>query len=75
MQKNVWVTQLCQLFGTLWTVAHQAPLCMEYFRQDYWSGLLFPFPVDLPDSGIKPMSPASLALQWILYHLSHQGNP
>ena len=46
------------LFGTLWTVAHQAPLSMEVSRQEYWSGLPFPSPRDLPDLGIKPMSPA-----------------
>ena len=43
-----------------WTVAHQAPLFMEFSRQEYWSGLPFPSPWDLPDSGIKPKS---LALQ------------
>ena len=34
-------TQLCQLFETPWTLVHQAPLSMEFFRQEYWSGLLF----------------------------------
>ena len=47
-----------QLFGTLWTVAHQAPPSMEFFRQEYCSGLPFPSPGDLPDPGIKPGSPA-----------------
>ena len=41
----------------LGTVAHQAPLSMEFPRQEYWSGLLFPSPGDLPDPGIKPGSP------------------
>ena len=41
----------------LGTVAHQAPLSMEFPRQEYWSGLLFPSPADLPDPGIKPGSP------------------
>ena len=41
-----------------WTVAHQAPLSMEFSRQEYWSGLPFPFPGDLPDPGIEPGSPA-----------------
>ena len=41
-----------------WTVAHQAPLSMEFSRQEYWSGLPFPSPGDLPDPGIKPRSPA-----------------
>ena len=44
--------------ATPWTVAHQAPLSMEFSRQEYWSGLLFPSPGDLPDPGIKPRSAA-----------------
>ena len=43
-----------QLFATLWTVAHQGPLPMEFSRQEYWSGLPCPPPGDLPDPGIKP---------------------
>ena len=43
---------------TPWTVAHQAPMSMEFSRQEYWSGLTFPPPGDLPNSGIKPVSPA-----------------
>ena len=46
------------LFVTLWTVAHQAPLSMEFSRQVYWNGLPFPTPGDLPDPGIEPGSPA-----------------
>ena len=46
-----------QLFMTPWTVAYQAPLSMEFARQEYWSGLLFPSPGDLPDPGIEPRSP------------------
>ena len=42
-----------------WTVGRQAPLSMEFFRQEYWSGLPFPFPGDLPNPGIGPMSPGS----------------
>ena len=41
-----------------WTTACQAPLSMEFSRQVYWSGLPFPSPGDLPDPGIKPVSPA-----------------
>ena len=48
------------LFATPWTVAYQAPLSMEFSRQEYWSGLPFPSPGDLPDPGIEP---GSLALQ------------
>ena len=47
-----------QLFATPWTVGHQAPLSMEFSRQEYWSGLPFPSPGFLPDSGIEPGSPA-----------------
>ena len=46
-----------QLFATLWTVAHQAPLSMGFSRQEYWSGLPFPSPGDLPDPGIESRSP------------------
>ena len=43
---------------TPWTVARQAPLSMEFSRQEYWSGQPFPSPGDLPDPGIEPRSPA-----------------
>ena len=46
-----------QLFVTPWTVAYKAPPSMEFSRQEYWSGLPFPSPGDLPDSGIEPKSP------------------
>ena len=46
------------LFVTPWTVAHQAPLSMEFSRQEYCSGLPFPSPGDLSNPGIKPKSPA-----------------
>ena len=45
-------------FAIPWTVACQAPLSMEFPRQEYWSGLPFPSPGDLPNPGIKPVSPA-----------------
>ena len=47
-----------QLFVTPWTVVHQAALSMGFSRQEYWSGLPFPSPGDLPNPGIKPGSPA-----------------
>ena len=47
-----------QLFATLWTVACQAPLSMEFSRPEYWNGLPFPSPGHLPKLGIKPESPA-----------------
>ena len=43
-----------RLFVTPWTVAYQAPPPMGFSRQEYWSGLPFPSPEDLPDPGIKP---------------------
>ena len=43
-----------QLFESLWTIAHQAPLSMGFSRQEYWSGLPCPPPGDLPNLGIKP---------------------
>ena len=44
------------MLNVAWTVAHQAPLSMEFSRQVYWSGLPFPSPGDLPDPGIEPRS-------------------
>ena len=50
--------QLCMILCDPMTVAHHAPLSMGFSRQEHWSGLPFPSPGDLPDPGIKPMSPA-----------------
>ena len=60
MQEKVKVKSLSrvQLFATPWTVAYQAPLSMGFSRQQYWSGLPFPSPGDLPNPGLKPGSPA-----------------
>ena len=52
----------------------QAPLSMEFSRQEYWNGLPFPHPGDLPDAGIEPASPVSSALAADSLPLSHQGN-
>ena len=66
MQKNA-VTSLCvcmkllsrvRLFATPWTVAFQASPSMGFSRQEYWSGLPFPSPGDLPNPGMEPGSPA-----------------
>ena len=46
------------LFATPWTAAYKAPLSREFSRQEYWSGLPFPSPGDLPNPGIEPRSPA-----------------
>ena len=64
-----------QLFATPWTVAHQAPTSMGFSRQEYWSGLLYPLPGDLPNLGIKPISPVSPASQSDYLPLSHLGSP
>ena len=58
----VCVLSCFQLFTTLCTIARQVPLSMGFSRQEYWGGLLFPPPGDLPDSGIEPTSPTSPAL-------------
>ena len=47
-----------QLFAIPWTVAHQAPPSVGFSRQEYWSGLPFPSPGDLPNPEIEPRSPA-----------------
>ena len=51
-----------QIFVTPWTAAHQAPLSMGFSKQNYCSGLPFPFPGDLPNPGIEPTSLASPTL-------------
>ena len=53
---------------TPWTVAHQAPLSMKFPRQEYWSGLPFCSPGDLPDPGVKPKSSALQADSLLLKH-------
>ena len=53
-----WSLSRVRLFATLWTIAHQAPQSMGFSRQEYWSGLPFPSPGDLPDPGIERRSPA-----------------
>ena len=58
-------------FAMPWTVACQAPLSMEFSRQEYWIGLSFPPSGDLPNPGIKPASPVSPALQADSLMLSH----
>ena len=63
-----------QLLAILWTIACRAPLSMEFFRQEDWSGLPWPPPGDLPDPGIEPACPAPPALQADSLLLSHQGS-
>ena len=64
-----------RLFPTPWTVAHQAPLSMGFSRPEYWSGLPFSIPEDLPGPGIKPTFPASPSLQANSLLLSHRRSP
>ena len=58
-----------QLFVIPWAVDLQAPLSMGFSRQEYWSGLPFPSPGDLPNSGIDPVSPALKADSLPMSHL------
>ena len=57
MKVKVKLLSRVRLFATPWTVAHPAPPPMGFSRQEYWSGLPFPSPGNLPDPGIKPRSP------------------
>ena len=66
------VTKSCLTLATLWIVAHQAPLSMGFSRQEYWSGLPFPSPGNLPYPGIEPGSPV-LQADSLLTEL--QGSP
>ena len=62
-------------FVTPWAVAHQALLSMEFYRQEYWNGLPFPSPGDLPDPGIKPASLASPAMAGGFFTTEPPGKP
>ena len=62
-------------FATPWTVAHQAPRSIGFSRQEYWCGLAFPPPEDLPTLGIEPTSSVNIPhFRWILGK-SHLGSP
>jgi len=61
----VLVAKLCPTPATPRTVTHQAPLSMRFPRQEYWSGVPFPSPGDLPDPGIEPASPAAQVVSCI----------
>ena len=60
-----------RFFATPWTVARQVPLSMGFSRQEYWSGLPFCFPRDLPNLGTEPSSPASQMGSLLLSHLGN----
>ena len=55
---KVLITQSCPILCSPWTIAHQAPLSMEFSKQEYWSGKPFPSPGDVPDPRIEPGSPS-----------------
>ena len=61
-----------QLFVTPWTVARQVPLSMGFSRQEYWCGLPFPSPGDLPNPGTEPAPPGTPALQVDSLPLGHR---
>ena len=63
------------LFATPWTIACQAPLFMQSSRQEYWNGLPFPTPGDLPNPGIKPMFPVSPSLTDGFFTSAPPGKP
>ena len=64
-----------QLFATPWTITCQVPLFMGFSQQEYWSEFPCPLSGDHPNPGIKPISPASPAMQADSLSLSHQGSP
>ena len=57
MYSEVKLLSCVQLFATPWTVTYKVPPSVEFSRQEYWSGLPFPSPGDLPNPGIEPGSP------------------
>ena len=65
----------CPTLATPWTIARQTPLSLEFSRQEYWSGLPFPYPGDLPDPRIKPVSPESSALAGRFFTTEPHGKP
>ena len=60
-------------FETLWTVAHQPPLSMEFSRQEYWCGLPFPLPQNHPNPGIEPTFPSSSVGKEFAYNAGDLG--
>ena len=63
------------LYDLLWTIAHQTPLSMEFSRQEYWSGLPFPTPGDLPDPGIEHLPTVSAMLAGGFFTTEPPGKP
>ena len=82
VQSSIFINYICasvcscvRLFANSWIVGIQAPLSMQFSRQEYWSGLPFPSPGDLPDPEIKPASPACLLHCSRFFMLIHQRSP
>ena len=76
LENNKDVKMCLILFGTLWIVAHQAPLSMEFPRQEYWSGLPFPSLGIFTTQGLNPWLLHLLHCRQIFFYpLSHQGSP
>ena len=73
--RNACVLRHVRLFATLWTVAHEAPLSMEFSRQEYLSRLPCLTPEDLPNLGIKPVFSASPALAGRFFITVPPGKP
>ena len=71
---KVLVTQPCPALCNPMAVVHRAPLSMGFSRQEYWSGLPFPSPGDLPDPGIEPGSSVLQVGSLPLYHLGSREN-
>ena len=72
---GVWVSEVCclvQLFATPWTVAHQVPLSMGFFRQEYWSGLPLSSPRNLLTQGLN-LGLLHCRQTFFFNHLNHQG--
>ena len=69
------VAQSCPTLATPWTAAYQAPPSMGFSRQEYWSGLPFPSPEDLPNPGTEPKSSASPALAGRFFTTAPLGKP
>ena len=75
VRKRLLSVHVSNSFGIAWTVTCQAPLYMGFSRQEYWSGLPFPTPADLPDSGIESVSPGSPALAGEFFTTEPSGKP
>ena len=69
------LAQSCLILSDPMDCSHQAPLSMGFFRREYWSGLPFPLPGDLPDPGIKAKSPTSPALADGFFTTESPGKP